>query len=94
MKELCLPQTVNKPPNIAGSAKSLAIAGIAQHSAGVILIITPDILTAAQLEDVLRFFTQNKLPIFNFPDWETLPYDKFSPHRDIISQRLKILNQL
>lgn len=33
-------------------------------------------------------------PVLHFPDWETLPYDQFSPHQDIISERLKILAQL
>ena len=37
---------------------------------------------------------QEKLPICLFPDWETLPYDTFSPHQDIISQRLATLYQL
>ena len=32
--------------------------------------------------------------MLHFPDWETLPYDLFSPHEDIISQRLKTLNAL
>src|SRR5690606_20243447 len=32
--------------------------------------------------------------VFMFPDWETLPYDKFSPHQDIISSRLYALNLL
>jgi transcription-repair coupling factor (superfamily II helicase) len=36
----------------------------------------------------------NDLPVFTFPDWETLPYDNFSPHQDIISQRLATLYQL
>ena len=34
------------------------------------------------------------LPILSLPDWETLPYDSFSPHEDIVSERLKALSQL
>ncbi|MGH8097745.1 transcription-repair coupling factor [Stenotrophomonas indicatrix] len=34
------------------------------------------------------------LPVVAFPDWETLPYDRFSPHPDIISQRLSALHRL
>ncbi|MCH3843132.1 hypothetical protein, partial [Campylobacter jejuni] len=34
------------------------------------------------------------LPVVAFPDWETLPYDRFSPHPDIISQRLAALHRL
>ncbi|MFX8868133.1 hypothetical protein ABTM84_19360, partial [Acinetobacter baumannii] len=35
-----------------------------------------------------------ELPVLPFPDWETLPYDRFSPHPDIVSQRLATLNRL
>ncbi|WP_410964949.1 hypothetical protein, partial [Salmonella sp. SAL4435] len=41
----------------------------------------------------LRFFAPD-LPVLHFPDWETLPYDVFSPHQDIISQRIAALYQL
>lgn len=41
----------------------------------------------------LRFFAPT-LTILNFPDWETLPYDVFSPHQDIISQRIATLYKL
>lgn len=34
------------------------------------------------------------IPIYTFPDWETLPYDSFSPHQDIISERLRALYHL
>ena len=48
------------------------------------------------LKTELRFFLgdDNKIPILLFPDWETLPYDAFSPYQDIISQRLATLAEL
>ncbi|HID49570.1 MAG TPA: DEAD/DEAH box helicase, partial [Chromatiales bacterium] len=50
---------------------------------------------AAQLDSALRFFLgENDVPLVPFPDWETLPYDAFSPHQDIISERLAALAQL
>jgi transcription-repair coupling factor (superfamily II helicase) len=61
------------------------------------LIITADNLSAYQLCDELQFFQQgqsNPVEIIHFPDWETLPYDHFSPHQDIISQRLEALTKL
>lgn len=60
------------------------------------LIITQDNYTAHQLLHELNFFfsQEHNKQIILFPDWETLPYDQFSPHQDIISERLKILNQL
>jgi transcription-repair coupling factor (superfamily II helicase) len=57
------------------------------------LIVTPDTLTAHHVEAALDFFNpQNKHP--HFPDWETLPYDVFSPHQDILSTRMSILTDL
>jgi len=60
------------------------------------LVITADIKAAKKLERELHFFSPSseKIPILNFPDWETLAYDHFSPHQDIISQRLQTLYQL
>ena len=56
------------------------------------VIVTPDSQTASKLERELLAFSS--LPIYLFPDWETLPYDNFSPHQDIVSERLKILANL
>ncbi len=63
-----------------------------------ILAIVPDSLAASRLEKALEFFLKNSseepFPIYSFPDWETLPYDSFSPHQDIISERLRALYHL
>ncbi len=53
--------------------------------------MTPDNQTACAWEHELAFFLQNEHPILHFPDWETLPYDVFSPLPEIISERLKTL---
>src|SRR5690606_37062966 len=52
--------------------------------------------TADKLETALRFFLPDtEHPrILRFPDWEILPYDVFSPHQDLVSQRLKTLHRL
>jgi transcription-repair coupling factor (superfamily II helicase) len=60
-------------------------------------LITKDTQQAYALESSLKFFSKDTLSpeeILVFPDWETLPYDTFSPHEDIISQRLDTLNRL
>src|SRR5688572_1998171 len=57
-----------------------------------LLIITQDTADANRLRDELPFFTDAPLKVF--PDWETLPYDHFSPHQDIISERLAALYQI
>ena len=53
------------------------------------LVITADSPTAHRLETELEFYLDRETPILRFPDWETLPYDLFSPHQDIVSERLE-----
>ncbi|ODB86542.1 transcription-repair coupling factor [Candidatus Thiodiazotropha endoloripes] len=78
-----------------GCSGSLAIANAAKDYQGIILVVTPDMQTATRLESELRFFLgDGKLPVINFPDWETLPYDLFSPLPELISQRLLTLQRL
>ncbi|MEJ2612427.1 MAG: transcription-repair coupling factor [Candidatus Thiodiazotropha sp.] len=78
-----------------GCSASLAIAHAALDYQGLILIVTPDMQSATRLESELRFFLSDAdLPVVNFPDWETLPYDLFSPLPEIISQRLLTLHRL
>src|SRR5262252_2735757 len=47
-----------------------------------------------RLSAELQFFTSGALPLLRLPDWEVLPYDLFSPHPDIISERLQTLYEL
>ncbi len=78
-----------------GSSHGPVIASTLEAYEGLILLVTPDMQTAIQLEQELLFFTGgNHACILLFPDWETLPYDVFSPHEDIISQRLETLHRL
>jgi len=49
---------------------------------------------ADQLEAEIRFFAGETLPVLHFVEWETLPWDSFSPHQDIISERLRVLAAL
>ncbi len=76
-----------------GAAPALLIAAAARQR-GLVLAIVPDSQTALRLEMELRFFSGGGLDILAFPDWETLPYDSFSPHQDILSQRLATLYRL
>ena len=79
--------------NLQQDSLALALNQIADSYEGTILIVTPDNLMANRLEAALKFFSP-QLTVINFPGWETLPYDHFSPHQDIISQRLSTLAQL
>ena len=76
---------------LTGCADSLALANAIDNENRLFVIITPDNQTALRLEHELAFFLQGKHPILQFPDWETLPYDVFSPLPEIISERLKTL---
>lgn len=77
--------------NLTGCAESLAIANAIEQENRLFVIVTPDNQTALQLTHELAFFLQNQYPILHFPDWETLPYDVFSPLPEITSERLKTL---
>lgn len=79
--------------NLPGAALSLAIAEAANAAKRFTLLLTADSQSAERLEQELRFFAP-ELPVLHFPDWETLPYDLFSPHQDIISQRIASLYKL
>ncbi|HAL69464.1 MAG TPA: transcription-repair coupling factor, partial [Pseudomonas sp.] len=79
--------------NLPGAALSLAIAEAASSAGRFTLLLTADSQAADRLEQELKFFAP-ELPVLPFPDWETLPYDLFSPHQDIISQRIASLYRL
>ncbi|WML91353.1 transcription-repair coupling factor [Thiothrix lacustris] len=76
-----------------GCSHEWLIAQSAQGFDGLLLLVVPDVHAAYQAESALQFFAPD-IPSHIFPDWETLPYDVFSPHEDIISERLKTLATL
>ena len=80
-------------PRPVGSADALLLArlGEREKAAGrVTAIVTADAADAQRLIDEMAFFAP-ELRCALFPDWETLPYDSFSPHQDLISERLATL---
>ncbi|QJC56042.1 Transcription-repair-coupling factor [Polaromonas vacuolata] len=80
-------------PQPVGSADTLLIAklGLREKAAGrPTAVITSDAATAQRLLAEIAFFAPD-LRCALFPDWETLPYDSFSPHQDLISERLATL---
>lgn len=81
--------------NLSGAALALSLAKATEQLKGPLLIITPDNAWANKLERELKvFINDHHYPILQFPDRETLPYDFFSPHQDIISDRLLTLSRL
>ncbi|MDX1698315.1 MAG: hypothetical protein R3308_08500, partial [Thiohalobacterales bacterium] len=80
---------------LEGDSLSLVLARATQAYDGLLVVVTPDMQTADRLYDQLGFFLAGTGTTRHvFPDWETLPYDVFSPHQDIISGRLSTLYHL
>jgi len=77
-----------------GSSDALAIAEIAENFQGLLVVVVANTPESHRLERELGFFSDQSLNILSLPDWETLPYDLFSPHQDIISDRLLTLYKL
>ncbi len=81
---------------LSGNSPGLLLSSCTQAFDGFLLVVTSDMQQAHRLEHELKFFLSGRpgISILSFPDWETLPYDPFSPHEDIISRRLQTLSQL
>ncbi|MEP7181943.1 MAG: transcription-repair coupling factor [Betaproteobacteria bacterium] len=78
---------------LPGSADALALAQLATQCAKerrLVAIVSADALAAQRLADEIPWFAPG-LRVALLPDWETLPYDHFSPHHDLVSERLATL---
>lgn len=81
--------------NLHGCGVPLAIAKCCEKSQGPVIVLTSDPQSAHRLERELKIFLPTtQMSVLHFPDWETLPYDNFSPHQDIVSDRLLVLSKL
>ena len=79
---------------LIGASAALAITEFAASADRPVLVLADDARHADQLEAEIRFFAGKAFDIMQFVEWETLPWDGFSPHQDIISQRLSVLSRL
>src|SRR5262245_41840176 len=77
---------------LAGSADALALARLAQAERPL-AVITATALDAQRMLEEIRWFSP-QLRVCLLPDWETLPYDQFSPHQDLVSERLATLYRI
>ncbi len=77
-----------------GCARSLVISDAIEKHDGLVVVLTPDSLSATNIYNETKFFNEHKKEFFSFPEWETLPYDIFSPHEDIVSERISTLHAL
>ncbi|RRZ90245.1 transcription-repair coupling factor [Erwinia sp. 198] len=77
---------------LTGAACAVECAEILARHGGPVMLIAPDMQTSLRLQDEIRQFTDE--PVLTLADWETLPFDSFSPHQEIISSRLSTLYNL
>ena len=82
---------------LTGSSDALALAQYAAKNSplarSLLVIIAANALEAQRLVEEIPFFAP-ELRVHLLPDWETLPYDHFSPHQDLISERLATLHHV
>jgi transcription-repair coupling factor (superfamily II helicase) len=80
---------------LSGSALALALERLAATRSSPLLVIAADSAHAQRLAlDIAVFADATDLPVLTLPEWETLPYDIFSPHQDIVSERLATLYRM
>ncbi len=80
-------------PRPPGSGDAWLLAQLAQVAGKTLVILTAEPLEAQRLCEEIPIFAPS-LKVRPLPDWETLPYDSFSPHQDLISERLRTLHAL
>jgi transcription-repair coupling factor (superfamily II helicase) len=89
------PKEQKKLGNVRDNSLSFVLSVIKDNYPGLVVAIVDSFERAIKIERELKFFTKHlNLEILHFPDWEILPYDQFSPHQDIISERIKTLVKL
>ncbi len=79
-------------PLLSGSSDALALARLAARGERL-LVVTASPTDALRLQDEIRWLAPEIAPLV-LPDWETLPYDSFSPHQDLVSERLATLHAI
>ena len=93
---LALPQPGHRRGwgRLIGASAALAAAELASKIDAPLLVLADDPRQADQLESEIHFFSGDSVNVRHFVEWETLPWDSFSPHQDIISERLSVLASL
>ncbi|MGZ8313739.1 MAG: transcription-repair coupling factor [Telluria sp.] len=84
-------------PTLYGSsdAWALSVAALELKQSGKMLaVVVANASDAQRLLDEIPWFAEEKLACHLLPDWETLPYDAFSPHQDLVSERLASLHEI
>jgi len=82
------------PPAAPPVSKALAAVRLAERHDGPVVVLAGNEQQAHRVEEELRFFLAGRLPLLHLPDTEVLPYDQFSPHQEVLSDRLAVLSRL
>ncbi|HGO7288052.1 TPA: transcription-repair coupling factor [Neisseria meningitidis] len=86
------PREKSRWPNLSQGSLPLALARYLPHKR-LKVVLTQDAEQALRLQTAWLFFRPHDTAVF-LPDWETLPYERFSPHQDLVSERLSALWQI
>ncbi|CWM18860.1 transcription-repair coupling factor [Neisseria meningitidis] len=86
------PREKSRWPNLSQGSLPLALVRYLPHKR-LKVVLTQDAEQALRLQTAWRFFRPHDTAVF-LPDWETLPYERFSPHQDLVSERLSALWQI
>ena len=78
---------------LTGSERALALAEVAKSTPFPFVYVVNTSSELAVVTQDLKFFDPT-ISVQVIPDWETLPYDRFSPHKEIVSQRILALNRI
>src|SRR3954469_26075249 len=84
-------------PALYGSADAYALSVAAlglKANKQMLTVIVANASDGQRLLDEIPWFAEGKLSCHLLPDWETLPYDAFSPHQDLVSARLATLHEI
>ncbi|GAB3409862.1 transcription-repair coupling factor [Massilia agilis] len=84
-------------PTLYGSSDAYALAVAGQELKAkkeMLTVVVANASDGQRLLDEIAWFAENKLSCHLLPDWETLPYDAFSPHQDLVSERLATLHEI
>ena len=79
---------------LIGASAALATVDLWRSTERPVIVVAPEPRQADQIEAEIRYFAGDNCTLSHFVEWETLPYDSFSPHQDIVSQRLSVLSAL
>ncbi|MBV1910065.1 MAG: transcription-repair coupling factor [Kangiellaceae bacterium] len=96
IKQITKPNYTHYFHDVHASGYPLKLVELARTQEALVVVLLTDPAQLQNLKNELEFYLadSSEIPVVTFPDWETLPYDYFSPHQDIISERLETLYQL